>query len=113
MTNLFDERLKNKKNALGGVLKIIMNSSYRKFIQHLIDEKTEVFDSNQKFKECLLTNKCIGFTFLCNNEKVLCFIEKELKNKDVKSASYLGSFILAYSKILMNNYIEVVDGFKN
>jgi hypothetical protein len=55
---LFDEQLKNKKNALKEVLKIIMNSSYRKFIQHLINEKTEVFDSNQKFEECLLTNKC-------------------------------------------------------
>jgi hypothetical protein len=84
-----------------------------KFIQHLIDEKTEVFDSNQKFEECLLTNKCTGFTFLCNNEKVLCSVEKELKDKDVKSASYLGSFILAYSKRIMNNCIAAIDGFKN
>jgi hypothetical protein len=110
---MFEERLKNKRNALGSVLKIIMNSSYGKFIQHLIDEKTEVFDSNNKFEECLLTNKCTGFTFLCNNEKVMCSIEKDLKDKDVKSASYLGSFILAYSKRIMNNCIDAIDGFKN
>jgi hypothetical protein len=45
-------------------------------------------------KECLLTNKYTGFIFLCNNERVLCFVEKKLKDKDVNISGiiYFGLF---------------------
>jgi len=109
---LFELRLKNKQNAIGAVCKNLMNSSWGKLTMQEINESVSIFNTNAEFKCSLLTGNVTGFQIL-NDDQIMCNIKKESTDKTVGSPSYLGAFVLAYSKRIMNNAIHTFNGFKD
>ncbi|ESO88564.1 hypothetical protein LOTGIDRAFT_165347 [Lottia gigantea] len=117
-TKIRDLRNKYKRegNIMGSnCMKLLGNSLYGKSIQkdifttrHLWNEATlqANFDSRVKTYEKINDTQYIVETEI---------EEKEITTEDSKSTrltpSHLGSFVLSHSKIIMNNFIHVINGF--
>jgi hypothetical protein len=111
--NLFDQRVKakkEKKEALSFVLKLLMNSSYGKFIQKIIDTSSKIVTEVDKFDDYLYEMNLKSWSPL-NDEQMFMEFKKKLTKKDIKNPCHIGVFILAFSKRIMNNAIEKFNGF--
>ena len=111
---LWDLRKKAKQEnnrALDIAIKTICNSSYGKTIQKKVESKLVVLDNNDIIDELYLKGRIVGDYTLPNQEQ--CLIEKKISNfeKAIKHPSHLGVFILAYSKVIMNDLIFHMHGF--
>ena len=115
---LKEERNKYKKkgNLVGSdCMKLLGNSLYGKTVQkdidtefHLWSEETlkANFDSNVKSYEKVNEDQ-----YIVQKQKEQPEIIKPTKTTR-STPSHLGSFILAHSKRIMNNFIHVIDGFR-
>jgi len=85
-----------------------MNSLYGKTIQKLIKDSWKVMEKKSLLRE--FDNRFKDIKEI--NGKFLCKIENDIESIP-SMPLYLGSLILAYSRKIMNNLIESIDGFKN
>ena len=51
-----------------------------------------------------------GYEFI-NQNKILFLYEKKDLNKTIKKPSYLGAYILSYSKLIMDFYLNKIDAY--
>lgn len=110
---LFDLRLKAKKDkndALSMAIKLMMNSCYGKMIQKYHDSKLRVMDDPEAIDKLYKKSKVKRDETLANGEQ--CLIETDSTEK-VRFPSYLGVFILAYSKRIMNRILSGINGFSD
>jgi len=110
--NLFELRKKNKTNSLGHAMKLYMNSSYGKMIMKIVDSSIKIFDDNDKFEDCLIQGNVKGFNVM-NETQVFAEVKNKITTNNIKNPSYLGVFILFYSKRIMNTAIHSISGFTN
>jgi hypothetical protein len=109
---LYNKRKEDKKSALGASLKIIMNSSYGTMIKRLVDEYFKITMSNEEFEEFIINNELKGFS-LINDETILMQLKQVISEDSIKHPSFLGTFILSYSKRIMNHAIHAFNGFNS
>jgi hypothetical protein len=130
---LFELRLKFKKegNKVGDdMVKLLMNSLYGKTVQRDIDTQIFIWSTKtlkDNYDETILSRHKI------QNDMWIVEKKKEKKNIDVSRQSlkeglvksskkektssqvplHLGSFILAHSRRIMNNFLLAIDAYKN
>ena len=110
---LFDSRLEAKKlnqSSKSAILKLIMNSIYGKFIESYHNELDMITSDNKKIDSLIINGKLSTFKILDENNALIKF-KKELTNSMVKNPSYLGVCILDYSKRILFQPIEKLNGF--
>eukprot|EP00732_Lithocolla_globosa_P000760 Lithocolla_globosa_v1_NODE_288_length_4628_cov_36.273562.p1 type:complete len:1047 gc:universal NODE_288_length_4628_cov_36.273562:4330-1190(-) len=102
---------KDGKKALSEVFKLLLNSGYGKFIQKLIETKTKICDDNELMEKSIINGTLKSFDIL-NDQKMILEVEEHIKDNDKQiRPSYLGAFILGYSKVIMNDCIDAYKGF--
>ena len=98
------------------IAKLLMNSSYGKMLQRLIEEEWEVFSSDSvvdlaRHREMWSKGKIKSDKRLANRKQMMSLIKRERRVE--KHPVHLGVFVLAFSKVIMNQCIEAFDGFNN
>jgi len=116
VTHLYEERQKakngkNKNDALQLTLKLKLNSLYGKTIQKLIDRENKLYDLEnfedyQKLSKKIYNNQIYNGLIILNNGQCNTEIKKKKYNK---SLTYLGAFILSYSKRIMREFIRIIS----
>ena len=111
---LFETRKHAKEIAnvsLSIACKLMMNSGYGKLGQKIRETKTIISgDNDNEIHNYYKKDRVISDKTL--NNKRQCLLETTgLKPSRVKDPAHLNSFILAYSKVLMNEAIDAIDGF--
>eukprot|EP00732_Lithocolla_globosa_P001990 Lithocolla_globosa_v1_NODE_1160_length_2821_cov_10.432393.p1 type:complete len:308 gc:universal NODE_1160_length_2821_cov_10.432393:116-1039(+) len=102
---------KDGKKALSEVFKLLLNSGYSKFIQKLIETKTKICSDNETMEKAIINGTLKSFDIL-NDQKMILEVEEHIKDNDKQiKPSYLGAFILGYSKVIMNISIDAYKGF--
>ena len=115
--NLFDLRLKYKtegQDILQEMVKLIMNSIYGQTIRRDIED--EFCCKTENWMKTEYDERVKDYWKLPNGDYIVQLsldegIDGEIDNKNTMP-SQLGAFILSDSKRIMNNFVEVIDGFK-
>ena len=101
----------NNDNVGKALYKLLMVSCYGKFLEKPHDYEMKIVNDKETLSKYYHENTLRSFRFM-NQEKVEAYIDKKITDDDKQlKASHLGSFILAYSKKLMNHAIASFDGF--
>jgi hypothetical protein len=116
---IFSKRKEAKEkgdNVMSNIYKLIMNSSYGKFYEKIYPTNHKIFQEvdNGEIDKLILEGRMVSMDLLGDFEtatRCICEVEKQLDEKAIKRPSYLGAFILSYSKQIMNEYIAMFDGF--
>ena len=101
------------KEALGAVIKLILNSAYGKLIQRVIDSEKEFYTEadlttlDQVFRH----GNYLGHTDF--GDRLLVEQVKKPTDKDIVMPSHLGVSVLAYSRKVMNTAVEAIGGFSS
>ena len=97
---MYNQRLKLKKegNGMEYVIKIIVNSMYGKNLE-MIDSET-IFSNEVELKDKISTSELLKNGQYQHNVKLL--------NPIYRKPLHLGSFILAYARKIMNNFIREI-----
>ena len=101
---------KEKNDSLDQSAKLLMNSSYGKFDQGIRDNIILISDDNSEIDKYYQKGQVITDITLSNEEQCLLDLCKR-RISNVKDPSHIGCFILAYSKVIMNRFIDAFDGF--
>ena len=114
---LFNMRLEagREKNASKKqTIKLLLNSIHGKFEQMIRDIKMIVADDSEdgisKIHEYYNEGQVVSDILLANNEQCLLEINKKRLGR-VKDPAHLGAFVFAYSRKIMNEIINAIDGF--
>jgi len=124
--DMFRARQQHKKDGnsvMSECVKLMMNSLYGKLIQRLITSKKRWCNSNDEYMKLFAENK-IGKTIdLMQGEGSIKLLVDQIMDEDnctakelnklIKKCPYLGVFVLAYSKKIMNYARECFDGHKH
>lgn len=107
--SLFNKRLEAKKaknNGLQLMYKLMMNSSYGKHLQKVVSTEV-VYKLKKDFeKYCNLHyNAIISFNFVNDYVRIV----RHKKISSMFSSPHMGCQILSYSKLIMNNVINLAD----
>jgi hypothetical protein len=118
METLFQNRLDAKKAnniALSNTIKLTTNSGYGKMYEKNYESDLKIFgeDKVDEVDELYRKGKVMLDEDLGNEEQCLLKLRKDKKHVRINTPTYLGSFILAFSKVIMNNAIAAFDGFYN
>lgn len=112
------QQAKRDKNAvLSECLKLMMNSFYGKMIQKLCMDKMHIIDDVDELDDLIESGR-LGNTFEMLDDVMLVeeridegnASDKEL-NSLINRCPYLGVFILANSKVVMNSAMDDIGGF--
>jgi hypothetical protein len=106
-----------KKNAVKdtpqySIAKLLMNSLYGKMLQSPVVEKNMVISNISQLDKLQINNKIIEFRPL-NDEKAIVYYQPVELDETVNKPSFLGSFILGYSREIMDKYINAINGYHN
>eukprot|EP00033_Pygsuia_biforma_P000450 GCRY01000534.1.p1 GENE.GCRY01000534.1~~GCRY01000534.1.p1 ORF type:complete len:1471 (-),score=118.29 GCRY01000534.1:1187-5599(-) len=115
--DLYDcrKQMKKEKNAAMSMgYKTLMNSGYGKFIQRMFDEDSAIYscDTNEQKNEIdnlFRSYKVKYFDFMNNNNQM--FINHDKFENKAQKPTHIGSFVLAYSKKIMNDCCAKMGGF--
>ena len=107
-----EQRKKDKNNALDQSAKLLLTSSYGKFDQGIHDNQFLISDNDDDIVKFYRKGQVIIDETLANEEQCLIELNKR-KISNAKDPSHIGSFILDYSKVLMNRCIDAFDGFED
>jgi hypothetical protein len=102
-----------KKKALKAEAKLMLNGLFGKQIQRPICDVLEVCEQHDKEKILFLQEKFGIESFKVIGNKIYVYSKREYELKDMNKPYHLGVFILAYSKKIMNDYINKFDGFRD
>ena len=115
--------VKETNEVLGNLYKLIGNSIYGKTVCWEIEEGMW-FTTPEEIKEHYLDKNLIDFDELPNGQFLVRYrLDKDIANcredprwrevlKQQMFPTYIGSYILAYSRQIMNNFIHAINGFK-
>tara|TARA_R110002073_G_scaffold169881_1_gene326780 strand:- start:363 stop:4037 length:3675 start_codon:yes stop_codon:yes gene_type:complete len=107
--NSKDEVEKAKYNpAFRMCLKIILNSLYGKFIQRPIFENSVLISNEKELNEFYKEHTWTDFEEIGDDKILLMGIKKEFEGL-CKKPLQVGSFILGYSRRIMNDYMDMFD----
>ena len=87
-----------------------MNSANGKLSQTIHDNKLMILDDNAEIDKLYQKGVVSTDVTMENNEQCLLDIHKK-RPAPVKDPVHLNSFVLAFSKVLMNECINTFDGF--
>jgi hypothetical protein len=106
ITYLYEKRkdLKKEKNSLEYVYKILLNSTYGKFNEKI---KTSEIFINEKNGEKKYDGRVSRFNKLKNGQAQ---IKINLTHSVMRKPHQIASFITAYARQIMNNYIRQIGG---
>lgn len=108
---LFEIKQKAEKNTVQyEVSKLLMNGLYGKQIQAPIEEKQTIISTMAELYNLRKNNLIIDVKRI-NDDKYVIDYEPIDKNQLVSHPSQLGSFILGYSRKVMNKFIDAIDGY--
>ena len=95
------------KTSLG---KLINNSTYGKMLQRIMLEICSIIKSNKSLSFFLNRNELKECIFI-NDERNSLVLKGVIKDKEKKitKLSYIGAFVLSYSRKTMNFYQKVID----
>ena len=118
INNLFKLRAKYKsegEDILQEMVKLIMNSLYGQTIRKDIEE--EFSCKTEHWMKTKFDDRVKDYWKLANGNYIVKLsldegIDKEIEDKNTMP-SQLGCFILSNSKRIMNNFVRIIDGFKN
>lgn len=109
----FEAKAKAKKDSPKyTVAKLMMNSLYGKMIQKPMIEKDALVHNYKEYMQVFEKGDITYDEFINDDTRLLKYITHE-KDKAVSKPSQIGSIILAYSKDIMDGYIEAIDGYTN
>lgn len=92
--------------------KLLMNALFGKMCQRPIIEQSKLISTYEELESLRQDNEIVGYHEVNNDKLLVTYIPFEL-DKKVNKASYLGSFILGYSRMIMDKYIDAIDGYTN
>jgi hypothetical protein len=113
ITRLFNMRKKAKdedNDALSQAVKLLLCSSYGKMGQKIIDFITKIESNNSEIEKFYHKGVVLLDRTMCNGKQCLLYLNKQRPSK-VDKPVHLNAFILAYSKVIMNDCIEGFGGF--
>lgn len=94
------------------ISKLLMNALYGKMLQAPIIEKSKVIYSLHELNQLRSTNLIKEIRFL-NQDSAIVYYETEEKDQCVSKPSYLGSLILGNSRLVMDKFIDAINGYKD
>lgn len=94
------------------VAKLMMNALYGKMLQAPVVEKNKVISELSELNKLREENQIMSYHFIDDEHLFVSYEPFEL-DEEVNKPSYLGSFILGYSRGVMDKYINAIDGYKN
>lgn len=113
ITKCFDLKKKAEKGtAQYTVAKLMMNGLYGKMIQKPIAEKSCEISSITELNKIREFNTVLDITEIVQG-RFLVKYEPFFLDETVKHPSYIGSFILGYSRLVMDKFIDAIDGYSN
>jgi hypothetical protein len=106
--NMFKQKQNSKKGTVKySLAKLFMNSLYGKMIQRPIYTVTKIITSNSEYWKFWGDNIITGVEMIgCNWEVTGVPREIDRCEKSITKPTHLGSFILAYSRRIMLNYMK-------
>ncbi len=117
------DKVKDHDEILGDLYKLIGNSIYGKLVCRDVEEGLW-FTTFNEIKKHYLDKNLIDYKQLANKEwlirykidKEMAYIESDPRNEDLENQqafpSIIGSYVLANSWKIMNNFIHAINGFK-
>jgi hypothetical protein len=92
--------------------KLMMNSLYGKMIQKPIIESNDILTTFQQLENIRKENEIKSWKLLDENHLFITYSPFE-KDEKVTKASYIGSYILSYSRTIVDTFIDAIDGYEN
>ena len=114
-----NELFQDKKNAKKGtpqyeLAKLFMNSLYGKLLQRPIFEEMRVINKNCDFWKFFSTHRITEINYIGDKMYVKgCSLDEEKLEKNITKPRQLGSFVLAYSRRIMLEYMEKSNPYFN
>lgn len=113
ITKVFKMKQNAKKDTPQySVAKLMMNSLFGKMLQAPITQKSKVVSTLEELNKVRSDNKVLDFDFL-GEEKLFVSYEPYELDETVTKPTYLGAFILSYSRLIMDKYVDAIDGYNN
>lgn len=110
---MFKIKQESKKGTSAYTIsKLLMNGLYGKQLQRPIKDTTDIIRKESQLEEIRKKKSVQNYTILDENNVIVVSQKKDL-NKTVSKPSQLGSFILAYSRLIMDRYMDEIDGYTN
>ena len=108
INQMFEKKKNSKKGTVSYTLaKLFMNSLYGKMIQRPIYTNTEIIQTNSDYWKFWSKNIITSIDKLGDNWVVSGTSKEEIiKERCITKPTHLGSFILAYSRRIMLNYMK-------
>lgn len=100
----------NENLILSEANKLIMNALYGHMGKKNNCEKYDIVNKKEEFDEYIIKNDFSSFSEL-NKDQILFKIKQD--NNKVERPAYISSLILSYSKVIMNNALNIIGGFNN
>ena len=100
---------KDKNKALDKAIKLLLCSSYGRTGQKLRESKSKIVSEKKEVYEIYQKHPINSDVILSNENQIM--LEYPKKFARPKDPVHLNAFILAYSKVIMNDCVEAFDGF--
>lgn len=128
---LYELRRKYKLSApaIAALAKLLMNAFFGKMMQRIIDEGWRIFSAHggeptrdkskyhstdydqEDLDHLYRMNRVFSEEILANGQQALVHVASQKKTE--KHPVQLGVLILSFSKVIMNEFIDAMDGFTN
>ena len=112
----FQRKCNARKNtAAYSIAKLSINAIFGKMLQRPYTKKKETCKNVNDFEKVRLKGNLTRMYRLTNRSLQVEYEPFDHANKDkfVTHPSYLGAFILSYSRVIMDYYIDLIDGYAN
>jgi hypothetical protein len=94
------------------VAKLLMNSLYGKMLQKPVIEKHSLIRTYEELEQIREENEIVGYKFISEDKLFVTYIPYD-KDEQVRKPSYIGSFILGYSRQIMDKYYDSINAYTN
>lgn len=94
------------------IAKLMMNALYGKMIQAPITEKSKLVYNLAELNEIREQGQILDMRFL-TDDLLLVHYQPYAIDESVTKPSYVGAFILSNSRVVMDKYIDAIDGYNN
>lgn len=93
--------------------KLLCNALYGKMLQRPILEQTALIKDGNDLDKFLKTNNLKDIVFLNDEDDRLLVVGEECQRElKIRKPSYIGAFVLSYSRKIMHNFAGMVDPYR-